>query len=131
MCHLALWTSVPTVDRNVWVLDSGATVHVTGDKTLFASDVQPCNDVITVWGNTQQQATLQGTVILNMTTTDETTVTLTLKKDRYVPVAANTPNLFALDRLTHQRVKDSATGHSVLLGAESFIILSDGKHILL
>ena len=40
VCHLGLSTSQP-FDDNVWVCDSGASVHVTGDKRYLVSDIEP------------------------------------------------------------------------------------------
>jgi hypothetical protein len=78
-----------------WIVDSGATVHVTHQKSLLMS-YQTLNDVtVSVANNTREKVQGIGVVKLVMNV-DDAQITLTLKNVYYVPCLAY--NIFSLHK---------------------------------
>ena len=95
------WTLVQGREKKTesWLIDSGATIHVTNDKAGL-TEVEPTKNKVKVGNGNELQAEAKGTLVLKSTSEGEQRIKLT--EVHYVPEF--TKNVISADRLMEQDV---------------------------
>jgi Zinc knuckle len=118
-------TSNTETDSNAWVLDSGATQHMTGNRELLSSMTTLAQDVCVTYGNNVKlKATGIGTATIR---TAEHPEGITLMDVLYVPTAVH--NLFSISRALKNGADVSFTkyGCTVSLDGSTIARASRGR----
>lgn len=109
----------PAYPKNMWIIDSGATSHMSGNSELFENlSNYEGTGFITVANGTELRIIGIGTVIIKITNSYGEVMNIPIVNVLYIP--GLTCNLLSVHSIISR-------GHSVSLGQESFIELKCNK----